>query len=485
MELSRNVFQNMLFSQIKTGNQILDFSLNFVIISCMTYIFQYIKLLKSSKNILKYIVNFLFKSTYYVEININAESGISDKGGIKLNKLQYSKNFQAIIYHIKKVKPEFIYSKREADTNEKNSNIFDMFIPDQNRSFLIDSSKNIRCLIQLHDDKDDYYNETEKKESKKNHSIIIFSENKSTDIYDIEEFIKKCLLEYKSYILNNTLKDQYYFCFNGSEDNGDIIYFSEKIFNTNRTFDTVFFEEKDKYVNNLKFFLENEDWYKKKGIPYHCGILLHGTPGCGKTSIIKATLEYTKRHAVIVPLNRIKTCGELEAIFFESTINNKNIPTEKRIYIFEDVDCLCDVVKERDNIDDPDINKNNIELSLLLKLTSDSNKTSHNPEDELTLSCLLNIFDGILETPGRIIILTSNFPDKIDKALIRPGRIDINIELKRASHNIAKDMLESFYGIQLPQNNNIKDYQFTPAEIMNICQNNINNFEECIEELSK
>jgi len=234
--------------------------------------------------------------------------------------------------------------------------------------------------------------------------------------------------------------------------------------------------------------LKNENWYIKKGIPYHCGILLHGSPGCGKTSIIKATLEYTKRHAFVIPLNRVKTCGELENIFFQSEINNKNIPTEKRIYIFEDIDCLCNIVKDRDLDDDFSEIKIKSELEILSKLTDISYKKKTSPEDELNLSCLLNIFDGILETPGRIIILTSNYPDKIDKALLRPGRIDINIELKKASVTIVKEILQSFYDISLEKieelsQNKIEDNLFTPAEVMNICQNNIFDCENAVKKI--
>ena len=495
MDSARHIFHNMLFSQIKTGNNFLDYILNFIVLSSMTIFFQKFQL----KNIKKIIVdnfNYFFRSPYLVEIIIEADTVLYDRGGVKLSKLQYSKAFQAIIYKIQKIKPHDIYSKRESDKNEKNSSIFDMFIPDQYDSFYLDFEKNIQCLIKLSKDNDDI-DDKEKKIPKKNHSIKIFSENKDTNIYDIEDFIDSCLNEYNKFVEEQTIKDQYYFSFNYSEDND--LNFSEKIFNTNRTFDSVFFEDKENYVKNLDFFIKNEEWYKKKGIPYHYGILLHGDPGCGKTSIIKATLEYTNRHAILIPLNRVKTCGELENIFFKNEINGKNIPTEKRIYIFEDIDCLCDVIKERDydseeekniNKKDNDI-KNNFDL--LMKLTDSSIKKSNNPDDELNLSCLLNIFDGILETPGRIIILTSNFPKKIDKALLRPGRIDCNMELKKASLKIIKQIVVYFYDLAKNEVNNldelfkhyVNDYILTPAEIMNICQNNIYDYSKTINDIRR
>ena len=111
------------------------------------------------------------------------------------------------------------------------------------------------------------------------------------------------------------------------------------------------------------------------------------------------------------------------------------------------------------------------------------------PDDELNLSFLLNVFDGILENPGRIIILTSNYPDKIDKALLRPGRVDVNIELKKASVSVIEEILVSFYDTNIEEIrklclNKFKDYEITPAEVMNICQKNIFDIYNCINELS-
>jgi ATP-dependent Zn protease len=486
MNNSKNILTSMLVNNTRTGNQIIDYLISFFILSSITYVFQNIKYFK--KNILilySYIKNNDNKS----ELIIDAQNVTYDRNGTKLNKLLYSKIFQAVTYYIKELKSDEIYSKREPDKNEKDSNpMFDVFIPDQDKPFFLNEEKTIKCLIKLNEYEINNKNNTE---FKKNHVIKIFSENINIKITDLEDFVDTCLIKYNKYLQKKTINDQYYFCFNSSDANSEILYFTEKIFKTNRTFDSIFFENKNNYIKNLDFFLKNENWYIKKGIPYHYGILLHGKPGCGKTSIIKATLEYTKRHALVIPLNRVKTCGALENIFFESEINNKNIPTEKRIYIFEDIDCLCNIVKDRELDSDDDFSEIKVksELEILSKFTDLSYKKIPSPEDELNLSCLLNIFDGILETPGRIIILTSNYPDKIDKALLRPGRIDTNIELKKASVNIIKEMLQSFYDISIEKienlsQNKILDYVLTPAEVMNICQNNIFNFENAIKQIT-
>jgi len=479
----------MLISNTNTGNYIIDYFINIIILSSITYFFQNLKL--NINTIINTIKN-LFKHTYYVEIIIDTKAVLYDRAGIKTSKLFYSKNFQALSYHIKELNSYDIYSKREPDRDEKtNNHIFsDMFIPNQYEEFLLDVNKSIKCIMVLKE-----FSEKTKEnnlEINKIHSIKIFSNDKNTSIRDLELFIESCSDKYLKYVEQNSIKEQYYFCFQYSEDNGNTLYYSEKIFKTNRTFDTVFFENKDKYIKSLKFFIENESWYKKKGIPYHFGILLHGTPGCGKTSIIKATLQYTKRNAVIIPLNRVKTCGEFESIFYDNQINNKNIPNEKRIYIFEDIDCLIDIIKQRDEHYESNKKENKqkikSELEILSKLTDLHCNKMNKPDDELNLSFLLNIFDGILENPGRIIILTTNYPDKIDKALLRPGRVDVNIQLKKASILIIEEILVSFYDINIEEIkelclNKFEDYTISPAEVMKICQKNIFDVNNCINEL--
>ena len=70
---------------------------------------------------------------------------------------------------------------------------------------------------------------------------------------------------------------------------------------------------------------------------------------------------------------------------------------------------------------------------------------STSTDDKLTLSFILNIIDGIRETPGRIIIITSNHYKKLDEALVRPGRIDICLQMEKANIEIIKQMFDHFY----------------------------------------
>ena len=93
-----------------------------------------------------------------------------------------------------------------------------------------------------------------------------------------------------------------------------------------------------------------------------------------------------------------------------------------------------------------------------------------NKDDKITLSFILNIIDGIRETPGRILIITSNDYNSLDPALIRPGRIDLTLELKNASIDVIKEMYTHYYKDLFPEEleYKLKDNIISPAKIVNL-----------------
>ena len=67
------------------------------------------------------------------------------------------------------------------------------------------------------------------------------------------------------------------------------------------------------------------------------------------------------------------------------------------------------------------------------------------PKNGLTLASLLEVFDGVMEMPGRMMVITTNHPEKLDKALIRPGRIDLNLEFGKCTSRDVADIYKNFY----------------------------------------
>lgn len=238
--------------------------------------------------------------------------------------------------------------------------------------------------------------------------------------------------------------------------------FNMNEFKTSKSFANVYGHHVDELKERLDLFVNHPDWYLDRGIPYSLGIMLHGVPGAGKTSTIKAIAKDTNRHIFNLSLRPYTTQRQLTNLFYNETVHVQTydggkqtlkIPLNKRVYVIEDIDCLTDIVMDR----------------------AITKELAANKEGEaLTLSFLLNLLDGVLETPGRILVITSNYPDKLDKAFVRPGRIDVKIEFRHADREFILDMINKFYTVKMTLDEipcELAD-QFTPAEVMEgMCNN--------------
>ena len=191
--------------------------------------------------------------------------------------------------------------------------------------------------------------------------------------------------------------------------------FTMNEFHTFKSFRNIFGSHVGELKERLDLFVHRPEWYQERGIPHSLGILLHGIPGAGKTSTIKAIAKDTDRHIFNLSLRKYTTQKQ-----------SFNIPLNKRIYVIEDIDCLTDIVYDRATQTAP--------------VTG-----AVGTGDAIHLGFLLNLLDGVLETPGRILIITTNYPDRLDKALVRPGRIDVKIHFTWAPREMIHTMIEHFY----------------------------------------
>lgn len=230
--------------------------------------------------------------------------------------------------------------------------------------------------------------------------------------------------------------------------------FNMNEFNTSKSFNNVYGGHVNELKERLDLFIHHPNWYMERGIPHSLGIMFHGIPGAGKTSTIKAIAKDTHRHIFNLSLRPFTTQRQLTNLFFNETVivyghdGNKmtlKIPLNRRVYVIEDIDCLTDVVIDRSITGEKPIEG-----------------------DAVTLSFLLNLLDGVLETPGRILIITTNFPEKLDKAFVRPGRIDVKVQFKHAELDLILEMINKFYSISynLEDIPTCLDSVFTPAEVM-------------------
>jgi hypothetical protein len=114
-------------------------------------------------------------------------------------------------------------------------------------------------------------------------------------------------------------------------------------------------------------------------------------------------------------------------------------------------------------------------------------REQEDPKDVIDLSFLLNLLDGTLESSGRIIVLSSNFPEKIDRALIRPGRIDMIVKFEKCSRVILQELVSSFYEQSFEEHAIWKepsmDGKWSPAEANQILFRNFETPEQALDEL--
>ncbi|KAK4241736.1 putative mitochondrial chaperone BCS1-B [Achaetomium macrosporum] len=221
---------------------------------------------------------------------------------------------------------------------------------------------------------------------------------------------------------------------------------------TSRPFSTVILNEKVKkeLIDDVTDYLNpaTRRWYSNRGIPYRRGYLLYGPPGTGKSSLSLALAGFFKMRIYIVSLSSVTANEENLATLFAE------LP-RRCVVLLEDIDTAgLTHTREHgsqggdngnDNDNDNETTNTNTARNPRLPAGANPNPNPNNTSGRLSLSGLLNILDGVASQEGRVLIMTTNHLEKLDKALIRPGRVDMIVKFDRADTEMISALFKAIY----------------------------------------
>lgn len=449
----------------------------------------------------------------------------------------FSKNFRAVLFHVVKnidsmrdvrELKEFATNVIKGEHYEGTSTIDDVktiFTVSQKSPFLLDTDKEIYCTIKESGEQRDAEPASKSETRVVKFNITVFSYKSSLSA--VKDFVGNLKTAYSKHLEEKRRGKLFVYTLNNVEvqnddDDDTVGGWQETPHETMKSFDNIFFEGKHEILRKIDFFVKNKDWYRRNGVPYTLGIGLYGPPGTGKTSFIKALADRLSRHIISISLSQIKTKKQLHDFYYETQYSNANdksaIGFDKKIVVFEDIDCVGDVVLKRKTTDSDEERpdralledsesddfadadgaadcKNEFERKLKQEINKAAKYVSKKmasgamnatTQDRLTLDDLLNLFDGIRENTGRIMIVTTNHYDRLDPALVRPGRIDIALKLDNATKETIAEMHEHYYGAPMDPNDLaiIPDRFYSPAEIINFYVSNHENSRGFVERLA-
>ena len=179
-----------------------------------------------------------------------------------------------------------------------------------------------------------------------------------------------------------------------------------------KTFNDLFFKDKEKLIRHLDTYQKSELLYWNHRLKYKTGILLAGSAGNGKTQTALAIADYMKRNIYYVSPNSFTTDDDFQNYMMDIS--------PKSVILMEDVDVFFGD-REQGN----------------------SRKIS------VSLSSILNTFDGIFSPEDTVLVMTTNYPNLLDRALVRKGRLDLVIYLNNPDGKHINLYVQNYYGTEI------------------------------------
>lgn len=218
-------------------------------------------------------------------------------------------------------------------------------------------------------------------------------------------------------------------------------------------------KDKQKLTLMLQDFRDDKELMSDLGLPNKLAVLLHGLPGCGKSSTIEAVASYLQKDIYNLNLKSVKSNEDLALLWDYVTNKTKN----GGCIVMEDIDATSNVVLARS------LQSYNEETTELL-----SN------ESPLSLSYFLNIIQGSMTRDNSVVIVTTNWIEKLDPAFTRSMRFDVKIDMKPADHDQISEIYSIYFKkrkIPIELISKIETHKYTPAMFIDCFRQHIKNSE--------
>ncbi|XP_071723692.1 AAA-ATPase At1g43910-like [Rutidosis leptorrhynchoides] len=234
------------------------------------------------------------------------------------------------------------------------------------------------------------------------------------------------------------------------------------------TFETLAMEPdlKKSIMEDLDLFVKRKEFFESVGRAWKRGYLLYGPPGTGKSSLVAAIANYLRYDIYDLQMQSVKDDSDLRRLLTSTT--------NKSILLIEDIDCSTKISHDRSKSHRQQQQQDDYHSDIDNENEDDRNdhRKRRSSDPGATLSGLLNFIDGLWSSCGdeRIIIFTTNHKEKLDPALLRPGRMDVHVYMGHSSPSVFRKLVTSYLGIKNHDlfssiEDLIQRVKVTPAEV--------------------
>ncbi|XP_051215651.1 AAA-ATPase At3g50940-like [Lolium perenne] len=208
------------------------------------------------------------------------------------------------------------------------------------------------------------------------------------------------------------------------------------------TFETLAMDPsmKQSVIADLDRFLKRKEYYRRIGKAWKRGYLLYGPPGTGKSSLVAAMANYLRFNLYDLDLSGVYDNSCLQRLLIDMP--------NKSILVIEDIDCSFDTMsrepRKAPGAGDTYYSSEEEEDHEEYERRAGA---GYQQERKITLSGLLNFIDGLWSTSGeeRIIVFTTNYKDRLDRALLRPGRMDMHVYMGHCGWEAFKTLARNYH----------------------------------------